>query len=759
MPGEDGATAKLVVIEPPGHSSGGITLKAPVVYTSDNRYDTAWSMGGDGIALTFTKRANAGGLNNLTAEKEHLSYTMTKDEKLTEDLTPFNASILSVVVNGKKDFSITGSQTKGFEVSAGQDFLMKDVKTISGFKSANGGVIYNNGGNSDLQRISFENNAATGNGGAIATTGGNLVVTDSSFKNNTATGKGGAIYAGSGSNVEINAQMTDVVFENNKMGNTTNAIYMDGADGATGGTLYLNASADRKISLAGINGTTKGYTVKINENAKDGGTVELTDKVENATANGGVHLYGGTLKVANDSYLDKNALSLHGCAVDMMNNVVGLMNLSSLSLENTTNLRVDVDLAKEDMDRIKASKVEGDGYLNVDVMNVLTDTKQHETKITFAGEKYGNEQLTDHIKSTVTTVNGPVYKYNVSGAKNGSDYLFTFTNPDGGKDYSSNAYIGQVAAQLGGYANQLNLYEQAFGSMETLSSMTAKQMKAYKNANKYASNGEPLYSDSKHIGSETGIWFKPYTSYESVKMKNNPYKVKNFMYGGLVGADTGLQEHKNGWSSISNVYAGYIGSRQSFDGVAMYQNGGTVGATGMLFKNNFFGGLTVNVGGSGVESNGRYGKDDFGMLTTGVATKMGYNWGLADDKFIIQPNFTASYSFVKTTNHTDGTGSRVKARGLNALQIAPGLKLIGNFKNSWQPYMGASFMWNILDKAKYTVADASVPQASIKPYIEYYVGLQKGVGERFTGYAQFMGRNIGRNGFAIGLGGRWELGK
>ena len=742
--------------------------KLPTVFTSDNKYDvtSAYNISSDTANLIFTKTAGGGGLNNLVSyapedADSYLSYTLTKDEKLTQDLKPFNSNVSSIVINGKKDFSITGNKTKGFEISSGQDFLMKDVKTISNFKSANGGVIYNNGGNSELQRIAFENNSSTGNGGAITTTGGDLIVTDSSFKNNTATGKGGAIYAGSGSNVEINAKTTDVVFENNKAGKETNAIYMDGASGKAGGTLYLNANGDRKISLAGINGTTKGYTIKINENLKNGGTVEVTDKVQNATADGGIHLYGGTLKVANDTYLDKNALSLHGCALDMANNVVGLMNLSSLSLENTTNLHLDVDLDKASMDRIKATNISGDGYLNIDKLNVLTDTGKQEVKITFAGKDYGNEKLTSHIKNSVTSVSGPLYKYDVSAKKSGNDYQFTFGHDGGGgvTEFSSNAYIGQVAAQMGGFANQLNLYEQAFGSMETLTSMTAKQLKAYKDANKYASSEEPLYADNRHIGSETGIWFKPSTSFERVKMKNNPYKVKNFMYDALVGADTGLQEHRKGWSSLCNVYAGYIGSHQSFDGVSMYQNGGTVGATGMLFKNNFFGGLTVNVGGSGVESSGKYGKDDFGMLSTGVATKMGYNWGLANDKFIIQPNFVASYSFIKTSNHVDGTGSKVRSKGLNALQIAPGLKLIGNFKNSWQPYLGASYMWNILDKAKYTVADVSIPQASIKPYIEYYVGLQKGVGERFTGYAQFMGRNIGRNGFAFSLGGRWELGK
>jgi hypothetical protein len=52
-----------------------------------------------------------------------------------------------------------------------------------------------------------------------------------------------------------------------------------------------------------------------------------------------------------------------------------------------------------------------------------------------------------------------------------------------------------------------------------------------------------------------------------------------------------------------------------------------------------------------------------------------------------------------------------------------------------------------------------LPEMSIKPYVEYGVGVQKQVGDRFTGYAQAMLRNGGRNGIALTGGFRWALGK
>ena len=48
---------------------------------------------------------------------------------------------------------------------------------------------------------------------------------------------------------------------------------------------------------------------------------------------------------------------------------------------------------------------------------------------------------------------------------------------------------------------------------------------------------------------------------------------------------------------------------------------------------------------------------------------------------------------------------------------------------------------------------------SVKPYVEYGVGVQKRWKDKFTGYAQAMIRNGGRNGIALSAGFRWALGK
>ena len=118
-----------------------------------------------------------------------------------------------------------------------------------------------------------------------------------------------------------------------------------------------------------------------------------------------------------------------------------------------------------------------------------------------------------------------------------------------------------------------------------------------------------------------------------------------------------------------------------------------------------------------------------------------------------------SYSFVNTFNYTNAADIRIKSDPLHAINITPGLKFIGNLKHGWQPYASIQMVWNIMDKTDFKVQDVNLPELSVKPYIQYGVGVQKRFGERFTGFFQTMLRNGGRNGVSLNLGFRWTLGK
>lgn len=153
-----------------------------------------------------------------------------------------------------------------------------------------------------------------------------------------------------------------------------------------------------------------------------------------------------------------------------------------------------------------------------------------------------------------------------------------------------------------------------------------------------------------------------------------------------------------------------------------------------------------------------YGHEDFTMLLAGVGNKTGYNFEFKDGKFIIQPTLLMSYTYVNTFDYTNAAGVRINSDPLHAIQLAPGVKFIGNTKNGWQPYASVSMVWNLLDKSDVTAGNVKLPEMSIKPYIQYGVGVQKRFKDKCMAFGQAMIQNGGRNGIALTAGFRWTLG-
>ena len=172
----------------------------------------------------------------------------------------------------------------------------------------------------------------------------------------------------------------------------------------------------------------------------------------------------------------------------------------------------------------------------------------------------------------------------------------------------------------------------------------------------------------------------------------------------------------------------------------------------MFYKGGFFSAWTANAGASSAEASTRYGRENFAMFSTGIAQMTGYNFEIFERKFIIQPAFLASYTFVNTFNYKTASNVNINTRPLNALQIEPRIKLIGNFKNYVQPYIAVSVVWNIIDKTKFKANDVYLPDLSIDPFVQYGAGIQKRWGDRATGFFETMLRNGGRNGVALLFG-------
>lgn len=448
--------------------------------------------------------------------------------------------------------------------------------------------------------------------------------------------------------------------------------------------------------------------------------------------------------------------------INMANNSTNIMNLNSLTLNNNLNMHVDVDLANRSMDRIVAKDYNvGNYFVNVTKMNMLSDSDSIVTKILFA-----DDSLKNNVSTTVSEVAySPIWKYGVTYDK--TDGQFTFTRGGGSSPVppaptidtlNPSLMVSPVAAQLGGYMGMLDTYANAFTHMDMNMLKPASVRFAEANANKYAvADASPRAYYSNEMNSK-GTWFKPYTSYDSVGLKNGP-KVSSFSYGSFIGGDSELHKFKNGFSGVISPYVAYQGSHQSFRGNSIYQNGGTLGLTGTLYKGNFFTGLTAGVGASVADASTMYGHEDFPMLMSGIASKTGYNFEFKDGRYIIQPSLLLSYTFVNTFNYTNNAGVSIDSDPLHAIQILPSVRFVMNTKNGWQPYLTAGMNWNILDETKVSANMTSLPQMSMKPYVQYGVGVQRTMKDRLTAYLQVVLRHGGRNGVAATGGLRYMFGK
>ena len=684
----------------------------------------------------------------------YMAYCQEFDEDLTLQENIDIANSQGITVNFKKedDFSDTVDQD---EWNSSIEYIKEQKE--KGYASEN-----------DITQTVTINNPNTDEI-ILASNGDIKTITNSSFINNHATStageaKGGAIY--SNRDLNIVADGTTSVFKNNytesKGVKDDNAIYID-----NNATLNFTMKNNGKIYMAdNIDGTvTKDSDGKITD------TYNVNIKGDN--------INNTTFYMLNDI---RNAnVTFDNTTINAINNQTHVYNFNSLTVNSDTNFVADVDLANEQMDRITANTYgTHNGNLNVVGMNLLSDSTKDVTEIYFAQPglkdnvvngmpKTGEYNLPSTAQTTFYT---PIYKYNAIYDNRDDGGYFIFDRVSAGNN-SGNAsdnfnpavLAPSVASQAGANATMNQTFNYAFQNSDNFMAIPYLERVAIKTSNRYALSPtgdatdigtfSPLFNAQNQTSS---AWVKPYASFENIPLKNGP-KVSNITYGTLVGFDTPIKSIKHGWDRAWTGYIGYNGASQRFSGVDATQNGGLVGGTLTLYKGNFFNATTVSSGAIVGDNRTMYGTDNYTMLMAGVGNKTGYNFEFKEGKIIIQPSMLLSYTFVNTFDYTNAAGVKIKNDPLHAIQIAPGIKFIANTKNGWQPYIGVNMIWNLLDKSKVSANDVRLPEMSIKPYVQYGVGVQKRFKDRYMAFGQAMIQNGGRNGISLTAGFRWAVGK
>ena len=674
-----------------------------------------------------------------------------------------NGGYASAINNGKIGY-LKGNFIRNKSISTSNIGMWGATLTITVTGELIGNFI-ENGGETDTSTIhggvlsgsigTYDESTGLLNGGIVNS---NFIANYAKTKSGDA--KGGAIYTSKDLNIIADNGSSTFSGNYTQVGDEKddNAIYMDNADASLNFQLKNGGSIVMKDNIRGLVSTTT-------ETSEDG--TETTTENHYTVNIQGDDINKTTFYLHNDIY-DAN-VTLGNTTLNTINDEAHTYNFHSLRLTDNTNMSVDVDLAKGEMDRFSAKEYgEHNGNLNVVGMNLLSDAKDETTEIMFAeaGLKdnvtNGTPSLPNKAYQTAYT---PIYKYDINydNRTDGGYFVFTRGGKNGGSDsFNPSVLSAPVSSVAASQATINETFKYVFEHADTFTQMPNSVRQAKLNANKYAlstdfnnNNGDlcKLCDSNNKAG-----WFKPYVTFENMNLKHGP-KVDAITYGSLVGFDTDFRELKHGWHSVGTGYIGYNGSQLNYSGVDTTMNGGLLGYTETFYKNNFWTALTLSAGASVGESKTMYGKEDFTSLMAGVGSKTGYNFEFKEGKYILQPIMFMSYTFVNTFDYTNASGVKVKPSPAHSIQLNPSVRFIANTKNGWQPYASVGMVWNVMNENKVTANNVRLPEMGMKPYVEYGLGLQRNWKDKFTAYGQAMIRNGGRNGIALTGGMRWALGK
>ena len=399
-----------------------------------------------GNIYTFTTGDIAGTLNYAVSDyktfkafindtgNEIKSYSFgVGGETVTEGLGDLGGIQFTIFGNG---YDLTASSVTGINMSSGQTLNIDNIRDISGFKNeGNGGFLYSDEGNINVwNRTSFSSNKAD-NGGAIYNSLGILTINDNTnFVDNIVTSNGGAIYNNEGT-IDLIANAGNIVFEGNTANGISNAIHDN--NGIMNLWTSENASiifndrltSEDSSSIMNINTATTTVITK--------GQVILNENMSGYT--GTVNLSGGELllqsQVEEDSDINTNKLfsgtiNINDGTLNILNNAIDNVVVSTLNATENANLKFDVDLSNNTSDNFTVTNVTG--TINLTAINLL-GVDEDSGQITL----FKNE-------------NSPELNILTTGAYKGYEYTFTNSDVAGVLNYEK---TGLVAKTFKEYVN------------------------------------------------------------------------------------------------------------------------------------------------------------------------------------------------------------------------------------------------------------------------------------------------------------------
>ena len=578
-------------------------------------------------------------------------------------------------------------------------------------------------------------------GGAITNWDSAMTFRNSNFKDNsitaTSTGdidaKGGAIFL----TKDTNAASAVIIADGGNSVFSGNKVMVNGA--TTNNAIWAN-DADVKVELQAVNNGKILFDDEID--GVEGYKLDLSGDES------GLYQFGAAVKNANITAKGKSSvlgimnLSNNNNALDVIDG--GIFKVAGLSATDNLHFRkfsltggsvefsgVSVDLENATMGRITAGDyASGSGKINVNSMILTSDANGDNASVLFA-----DSAIAGNVVNNITgDLQAPIHKYSV--AYDDSTGKFEFVKTGVASDVTN---TGSSAAATG--SNQTTIDNEVLDRAEELVSKSMVHQGSELVIAGTTSGEAPILN----------LWVKPFGADEDVELKYGRV-VDSKLFGLMAGVDTLPIAYGNGYSAIYTLYGVYSNALLKNDGYKTRQQGYALGARAIVYKDKFFAGMTVNGGIQKARSTTRFGIDHFDMYTGSAAFKVGYNIGFESDKYVVQPNMSTTYTYVKAEDYTAKSGLKIKSEGLNVVEFAPGLKLMYNHDNATQVYAKAAMIWDYIDGGDVKANDVALPEVSAKPYAEYGFGFEKSFTPSFVGFGEIVRHDGGREGWAGNFG-------
>ena len=681
---------------------------------------------------------------------------------------------INISGNGSNKFTISAADGLGFDdaliqIESDKTLSLSNVG-ISSFISVidYGGAIRNNG-TLDISGSKFTGNSSFDKGGAIFNNGSSLSITDSTFTGNSTGGDGGAI----NNFGSITSNITGSTFTGNIAESEGGAISNSrnltiGTLSATfknntanyGGAIFnsgtINLVADAADSTDGLLDEVlfKGNVATSGQGAAIYNTGDLTFTGNNNGAfafyddiysDGGTMTFDGdgtgTFYMLNDIKGTGNITFDSDYTFNMLNDTINVIQAGNLTINSVINMAVDVDLANATMDHFEATNVAfgENGKIIVNGMKLLSDMADGttETEINFINP---TENVSTPLESAILEAETLMNKYKVKYDETTGNFVF-------------NRYEGKSSDSIAGDLGQ-NMVTPGIQLLNnSLSAQVLnRNMGVEKDENQGLSSGDTTRPTT---------WAKAFGSKDSVELKNSYNSIDTQFYGVVGGVDSRTFIYDNGVNAVYGIYAAYMGSNQKQNSVKVTQDGGYLGVSADFTKSGIFSRFTAHGGYIANEAKTAWGNDKFDIWTASVSNKTGYEIDFGE--YTLKPALYASYMYINTENYTSKAGAKLKNHTKNVFEVTPEVKLAKDFGAGLEGYAKVAYTWNFYQGGKVTADDVLLPKMSVKPYVEYGVGLEKDWSEEewnpkdITSYAEINRHDGGRTGWDINAGLKFQF--